>query len=152
MIFSNEPDKYYRYRVLAQIDFEKLIRFRTATVTFHVQPYKYKANENPATASGGTSLTVKNAGNTVAKPKITITGSGNINVSLNGEQMFAITLGDEGYITIDTEAMEAYRGGTLKNRLVTGDYDNFELAVGDNVISWSGTVSQVTVERYSRWI
>lgn len=39
--FSNEPDKYYRYEVIEQIDLEKLIRFKKATVTFHVQPFKY---------------------------------------------------------------------------------------------------------------
>ena len=27
--FSNEPDKYYNYQILEQIDFEKLIRFKT---------------------------------------------------------------------------------------------------------------------------
>ena len=41
--FSNEPDKYYNYEIIEQIDFERLIRFRTATVTFHVQPFKYSA-------------------------------------------------------------------------------------------------------------
>lgn len=44
--FSNEPDKYYRYEIINQIDFERLIRFRTATVTFHVQPFKYSAVED----------------------------------------------------------------------------------------------------------
>lgn len=41
--FSNEPDKFYYYQIIQQIDFERLIRFRTATVTFHVQPFKYSA-------------------------------------------------------------------------------------------------------------
>lgn len=43
--FSNEPDQYYNYQILEQIDFEKLIRFKTATVTMHVQPFKYSAIE-----------------------------------------------------------------------------------------------------------
>lgn len=41
VVFSNEPDKYYKYQILDQIDFERLIRFRTANVKFHVQPFKY---------------------------------------------------------------------------------------------------------------
>ena len=45
VIFSSEPTKYYKYEILSQIDFEKLIRYRTATVTFHVQPFKYSAGE-----------------------------------------------------------------------------------------------------------
>ena len=43
VIFSNEPDKFYNYEIIDQIDFERLIRFKTATVTFHVQPFKYSA-------------------------------------------------------------------------------------------------------------
>lgn len=43
--FSDEPDKFYNYQILEQIDFEKLIRYRTAKVTFHVQPFKYSAVE-----------------------------------------------------------------------------------------------------------
>lgn len=43
VVFGNEPDKYYRYSILEQIDFERLVRFRTATVKMHVQPFKYDA-------------------------------------------------------------------------------------------------------------
>lgn len=48
-IFSNEPDKYYNYHILDQIDYERLVRFRVATVTMHVQPFKYSATEQPIT-------------------------------------------------------------------------------------------------------
>lgn len=43
VVFGNEPDKYYRYQILDQIDFARLIRFRTAKVKMHVQPFKYDA-------------------------------------------------------------------------------------------------------------
>lgn len=43
VVFGNEPDKYYRYQILDQIDFARLVRFRTANVKMHVQPYKYDA-------------------------------------------------------------------------------------------------------------
>ena len=45
VVFSNEPDKYYKARIISQIDYTRLLRFRTATVTFRVQPFKYEANE-----------------------------------------------------------------------------------------------------------
>ena len=45
--FSNEPDKYYNYQILDQIDYEKLIRFKTAKVKMHVQPFKYPLEETP---------------------------------------------------------------------------------------------------------
>lgn len=281
--FSNEPDKYYNYQILNQIDFERLIRFRTATVTMHVQPFKYSCVEtmktytvvnrllsfndytrtingitltasngsinisgtgtaatefylpinavrlNPGSYTfsalgGGTSVsacsirliydspsnansfggkyvtlqnnttltisttlnevktynylyfyiapntamdfnlnlnlinnagdsfTISNNGNYISKPIMTIYGSGTINLSLNDVQIFVIQLGDEEYITIDSGQLEAYKDGTLKNRLVTGNYENFVLNVGKNEISWTGDVEEFEVENYSRWI
>ena len=47
VIFSNEPTKYYNYKIIEQIDFERLIRFKTATVKMHVQPFKYSTTEQP---------------------------------------------------------------------------------------------------------
>lgn len=153
-IFSNEPDKIYKYQILDDIEFERLIRFRKAKVSFHVQPFKYSAVERIKTinAESEDSFRVLNSGNTVARPRITITGTGTINLSLNNHQMFVINLGNEGYITIDTEEMNAYKGSVLKNRLVTGNYDNFALTLGMNVISWTGDVDAVSIEKYSRWI
>ena len=76
--FSNEPDKYYLFSQLEQIDFERLVRFRKAEVTLHVQPYKYKVNDTPVTGDG--SVNVNNSGNAIAYPSLTITGSGEIGV------------------------------------------------------------------------
>lgn len=45
VVFSNEEDKYYNYQILDQIDYEKLIRFKTATIRMHVQPFKYPLEE-----------------------------------------------------------------------------------------------------------
>lgn len=45
--FSNEPDKFYNYQIIDQIDYEKLIRFKTAKVKMHVQPFKYPLEETP---------------------------------------------------------------------------------------------------------
>lgn len=98
--------------------------------------------------------TVTNSGNIYSKPKLTIYGEGDIGIYLNGVQIFQIALGNEGYITIDTDAMEAYKDTTnnLKNRLVTGDYENFALQVGENQITFSGSVTKCIVENYSRWL
>lgn len=154
--FSNEIDKYYNYQILEQIDFEKLIRFKTATVTIHVQPFKYSNIERVKTynITNQTQVTIRNNGNMTAKPTITLYGTGTINLSLNNYQLFVIELGNEGYITINAAQMEAYKDtmSTLKNRLVTGNYDNFVLNLGQNILSWSGTITKIEIENYSRWI
>ncbi len=277
--FSNEDDKYYNYQILEQIDFERLIRYKTATVKMHVQPFKYSLTDNEKTfdinnsllnfsnysknkngitityanntltvsgtatsqteidipiadvtleagtytlsalATGtnsqictvaltnGTSsfvgditlsdgttesitttltkaetynnvkfiikygtavnftlnlqllndsnsgnISIKNAGNYLSRPAITITGSGNIDLYLNNIQIFEISLGNDATITIDGTTMEAYNGSTLLNRYVTGNYDNLKLNVGNNTISWSGTITEVKISNYSRWL
>ena len=156
IVFSNEPDKYYKYQILEQIDFERLIRFKTATVTLHIQPFKYSLSDTKRTfnITNETSIQVRNNGNIYSKPVITIYGSGTINLSLNNEQLFVIDLADDSQITLDIENMNAFNQetGVLKNRLVTGNYDNFKLNVGNNTISWTGTITKIEIENYTRFI
>lgn len=288
VIFSNEEDKVYNYQIIDQIDFERLVRFRTAKVKLHVQPFKYSADDNSktfnvdpnllsiipdftkttngvtltvedgvisvsgtpsaatefyvptgglklaagsytlsATASGtrvaaasirligsvpsdadtfgGTytglvnetevtqtatlssaktfnylwfyitaggaidftmtaevenntpnqAITITNDGNIYSRPSITLVGTGTVNLSVNDEELFVISLGStETSITIDTALMEAYYGtpDALANRAVDGDYDNFKLNVGNNVISWTGSLTEIVINNYSRWI
>ena len=154
VIFSNEEDKYYNYQIIEQIDFDKLLRYKEATVKMHVQPFKYSAEDNQKVFSidGTTSISIRNSGNIYSRPVLTITGSGSIDLYLNGNQLFVINMGDYTSITIDTNLMNAYNGNTLLNRNVTGSYDNFKLNVGNNTISWSGSITQIEIENYSRWI
>lgn len=289
VIFSNEPDKYYRYQILQQIDFERLIRFRTATVVFHVQPFKFSAvgdikehtmsqlfvngayeetksgvtvslgafsqsgereiqirgtatesdvefyipikpltlkdgrqyrvsngvsgyydtggyqaefrvikdtptNANTAggqamdlvatrynnwTQSGNmtcnyiyikltaaqeyliyatasiidktNTVELVNNGNVFSRPKITIYTWGNDTVTINGEISVVI---DSGYITLDGESLNAYKGDTLLNRKVTGDLKNLRFNPGRNVLTFASTgyVDKIVVENFSRWI
>ena len=154
-MFSNEPDKYYNFKIYEQIDFEKLLRFRTATVKLHCQPFKYLRDEKikEEIATEQQNIIVRNNGNIYSKPIITVYGTGTINLSLNGNQIFVIDLGEnQEYINIDTEKLEAYKGLNLKNRLVEGDYDKFSLNVGKNIISWSGNVTKIQLLNYNRWI
>ena len=156
VIFSNEPDKYYRYEIFNQIDFAQLLEIRTADVVFHVQPFKYSATETDIEESYGgadpKTLSVTNSGNINAKPKITITGSGTIDLSLNGNQIFSIDMSGISTISIDAETMEATGGGVLRNRLVTGDYDAFVLQPGSNTLTWTGSITDIALTRYSRWL
>ena len=264
VIFSNEPDKYYNYKIIKQIDMEKLLRFRRAKITMHVQPFKYSLTEDvlrfkgaknlinvpdfketrngltaivsdnllnvTGTATSQTSFLIPidklnlnagkytfyayvngtgannstvsvingvpttgtsfggepvdiydnessslsanisslksynyfyvnipgdnitdfylffslnkkdeeefkitNSGNINSQPVIEIFGIGDITINLNSKRMFNINLGLERYITIDAQELEARKGEILKNRLVTGDYDNFKLKPGIRV-------------------
>ena len=157
VIFSNEEDKYYNYQIIDQIDYEKLIRFKTAKVKMHVQPFKYSAVEGTRTftITNEEEITINNSGNYVSKPVVTINGTGTINLEVNGYEVLVINLGDSANtVTIDTANMEAYNQNTgeLMNRDVTGDYDNLYLNAGSNTISWTGTITQIQITNYSRWL
>lgn len=82
VVFSNEPNKYYKYKIINQIDYEALLKFKSATITFHCQPFKYPLTETPLeieyeyieqdgvesatmnNTNGGTSLKLDLKGNT----------------------------------------------------------------------------------------
>lgn len=277
VIFSNEIEKYYRFAIYKEIDFERLIRFRTAEVVFHVQPFKFSTTETTADirsalfkpksgnysiddlsisvadsglihlqgsaqqfteiyipieimecAQGEYSLTVTaagqnvnktmiritsdenlsgdvfgeqaiklesgtiskdftittagryrflwigfwsagnvyinltvsvtasqgfiyNSGNTFSKPRYTISGSGQCSIKVNDGNPFYLNLSG-GEIVLDCEEMNAYKGDTLLNRYVLGDYEDLYITQGRNVISWDGLVSSLEIENYSRWI
>lgn len=153
IIFSTEDDKYYNFEILEQIDYEKLLRFKTATITFHCQPFKYEVGETPITLTSGDNI-VKNKGNIYSKPILHIEGTGTITISLEGNQIFNIEMGDNTEIEIDIEKLEAYNPSddTLLNRIVTGDYDDFKLESGDNTINLGGTITDANITMYSRWL
>ncbi len=160
VIFSNELDKYYNFAIYNQIDFNKLIRYKTANVTMHVQPFKYAADEKPLNYSYSAGLKslnipVRNNGNYFSKPTITIKGTGLINVSLGDIQILAIqlvaTAGET--IIIDVAAMNAYdESGDYLNRQVTGDYDKLVFNPGLNELNISGNITELTIDNISRWI
>ena len=102
--------------------------------------------------TGTDNITITNHGNYYSKPKLTLTGTGNIGIYLNDNQIFQVALGTNETIIIDTDKMEAYYESTLKNRQVIGDYNSFKLLSGENTIRISGTFSKLQVDNYSRWI
>ena len=54
IIFSNEPDMEYEFETIDAFSFERAVQYKTADITFHVQPYKLSATEQPATGEVST--------------------------------------------------------------------------------------------------
>ncbi len=153
IVFSNEPDKYYKAYIYEQIDFERLLRFKEADITIHVQPFKYLLNEEDVVLNitNQTSLTVNNQGLEKSKPILKLYGSGTITVSLNGLTAFTVTIDeDDDYIVIDSMEEEAYNDTELKNRNMSGEFPLLE--TGNNTISWTGSLTKIEVTPNSRWL
>ncbi len=100
VIFSNEPGKFYEYQILNQIDFEKLLRFKTATVTFHVQPFKYSAVDDKV-----------EVGEEIFHPKNYSATKNGVTVTVSNEQMTIVgtaTEDTEFYIPIEQMVIEHF--------------------------------------------
>lgn len=152
IVFSNEPDRYYIATIIQKIDYARLLRYKVATVTFRVQPFKYNRVEvaREATAER-TSMIVENIGNHTSKPLIAITGSGTIELSLNGNKICTYTFPEgESTVLLDSEKQDAYFDTVLKNRNMNGDFPVFQK--GNNTLSWSGALESIRISKYSRWL
>lgn len=153
LIISDEPNRVYNSKIIDKVDYEKLLRFKTATVKFHTQPFKYLKDEpsKKLIISSETSLIVKNQGLEKSKPIITLYGSGTIEILINNNSIFTYTFPEgDSSVVIDSIQEEAYLDGIFKNRNMLGIFPILE--PGDNVITWTGTLTQIIVEPKSRWI
>ena len=151
LTLSNEPDKYYNAQILNQINFDRLVRFRTAKIKFHVQPFKYSNNEEIDTedTTGLQTLTIRNNGNTISKPIITLEGSGEIEITYNNKEIKFI-FDEQGKATFDSEKEDVSSNEILLNRNMIGDF--ITLKQGDNVCTWTGTITKWEIQKKSRWI
>lgn len=151
IVFSNEEDKYYIASITKDIDYERLLRYRTATIEFHVQPFKYKYDEAPFIFNIRDEEIVKvsNVGLEDSKPILTIYGSGTVDLYINNSYVCQLDIQDE-YITLDSFEEEAYKGTTLMNRYMNGKFPKLE--PGINTIKLDGNVSKLIIEPKSRWL
>lgn len=153
LILSNESDKYYKARIIDQIDYDRLLRFRTANVRFKVQPFKYSNDENVKLfeITNQTSLNIFNNGNYKSKPIIKICGSGTIEFKQEGITIFNYSFPEnDTYVVIDSDKQDAYVNDALKNRNMLGDFP--VLKIGKNIVSWTGTITKIEVSNYSRFL
>lgn len=140
VIFSNEPDRKYKATIINQIEFSKILdEFRSFIILFECQPHKYSLdNDIIALTTGGT---IYNKGNVKSKPIINIYGTGSITLTINGNIINLTNV--VGYVTIDSELIDCYKDTLLKNNDMSGEFP--ELVPGNNIITWTGTVTKVEI-------
>ena len=155
IVFSNEPDKIYKAKICGRIDYTRLLRYRQASVSFLVQPFKYKMNEyyrvmQEADKANGY-IEVFNEGFENSKPLLTLKGSGTVEISVNGTAIFSYTFPEgENEVIIDSEKEDAYFENALKNRNMNGEFP--VLLPRTNKIEWSGDVESISILPRSRWL
>lgn len=151
--FSNEIDKCYHAEITEQIDFERLLKFKTAAVKFHTQPFKYLVDEELVSLNidNETEIYVVNQGLEPSKPIVTLFGEGIVEISINGYAQFQVDI-DDNFLTVNSEIEECYMNSltTLKNRNMTGVFPL--LQPGKNTITWTGNLTKIEIYPRSRWL
>jgi len=145
--FANRTGGHYKARIANQIPFEKILRgnpHRSFAVNFRCFPFWYQDDvEDITVTTSGTMIT--NPGSVYSEPLLTVTGSGDITLTVGTTIVELDDLTDG--IVIDCELQEAYKGTTLMNERMAGDFP--VLVPGLNGISWTGSVTSVVVK--PRW-
>ena len=106
-----------------------------------------------ALKDGTDTVVINNTGNVYSKPLIALEGTGQVEIYLNGVQIFQVDMTSNNKINIDIEKQEAYNpdDNALMNRKVIGDYSKFLLQSGNNTIKFTGALTKATITRYTRW-
>ena len=118
-------------------------------VILDTQPFKYSVNAAGDALELTAPTTIRNSGTVYSEPIITVFGSGDVTLTINGAD-FPL-YGVEESITIDSEMMEVFKGDTNQNGKYGGaKFPRFE--VGKNEISWTGNVSKIKIQPRWRWL
>ena len=148
--FANRTGGHYKARVANQIPFEKVMRGRshcTFAVNFRCFPFWYLEDvQDIMLTSSGQFIT--NPGSVYAEPIITVYGSGDIALMINGTITELTDISES--ITVDTVLKEAYKGTNLLNDHMSGDYP--VLKSGSNSVVWTGVVTRVVIRPNWRYL
>nr|DAQ07623.1 MAG TPA: distal tail protein [Caudoviricetes sp.] len=147
LIFSDTLNRKFRARVSNKIEFSRIIRdLKRFVVEFEVQPFMYEAASSTLTLTEPT--TILNIGNFESEPITTIYGQGDITLTINNSNI--ILNGVERKITPNSEALNAYNDSLLLNNKISGDFP--VLSIGENIISWTGSVTKLEIMPNWRWL
>ena len=147
LILSNDLGKFYKATCYSEIMPQYMsARFGKIPIKFICKPFRYAVENEPITLTSAQTLNV--GGSYPCEPVYKIYGSGNINFIVNGETLQIKDVSE--YIVIDTSRLIAYKGDTVLVNKTVGLYPM--LGVGDNSISWTGTVSKVEITKNERWL
>jgi phage-related protein len=155
-----EPDRYHelldtydtesfrRAVINTQLDItDQLNKIGLFTVSFSCLPFKYLNSGTVPVRIMSSPFALTNPTAFPAKPYVKVSGSGEGRISV-GQSHWDLSDID-GYIEIDSEQMNFYKGAEPRNDRVTGD--GFPILYpGVNSVSFAGDFTSVTIE--PRWV
>lgn len=138
LTLSWDPDFIYRSAFIETFEIASLMRqFGKVKLNFLTYPVKfYKQGRTTQTLSNG--ATVNGLGNVKAKPIITLVGSGDCTLTINGRKTKLRAV--QNTITLDMQARQVFSGNLPAwDKVVRApQYQMPYLDAGRNLISWDG--------------
>lgn len=147
LIFGRS-DRCYKVKKVIFGDIQKEFRsIGEFDVTFLCEPFVQDLDKttHEITASG---FKINYSGNAPGDTLIKVYGSGNIQLTVNGETMQINNVTD--YVEIDSDLLQVRnQDGTSKDNDSLGDFVLF--TKGENVISYTGAVTKIVVEYTTKY-
>lgn len=148
LVLGDAPEFFYPYsRVITSAKLNRItprLAGKRLTVTFTCAPFRRLLDEEPLTFTEA--AVFSGQGSKRSRPEITVYGNGDINLMVNGSTVLLSDVDD--HITLDCEAMMAFKDGvnaspqvTLlggeENDVYSDDWPSLRPAGETNRISWS---------------
>ena len=149
--FSSDADRSQYARVIGAVTLEKIsphLNKWRAQVQFYCQPLKRKKpleDDITLTSSGST---VNNPGSVKSKPKIKITGSGNMTIVIGG-QTLVLTGVQTGWIIDANTGWITNSSGTPQYGVCEGSPEKIRLPLGNSTVTWDGSITKLEIT--PRW-
>lgn len=149
VIFSNQPDRLFKATIINKIEFSKVAHtFHKFLIQFDCQPHPLMLDNALIALTAPTTLF--NPGTAYSEPIIKIYGTGDITLTINSNNIYLYNVAD--YVTIDGVLGDVLKDTGLKNNDASFDWDKFLLQIGENTISWTGTVTKIEITPNWRYL
>lgn len=143
------PDEFRMARASGSIEFEirDLHRSGETTLVFDCKPQRFLTSGETVVSIAASGTVISNPTQFDARPLIRVYGTGTVSV---GNSIFTIAAALGAYTDIDSELMEAYYLTASNNQNVIFQNNDFPvLHPGENVITWSGSITRIDIT--PRW-
>ena len=155
VVLGDDPLYCYEATAINAIPLNRLLDGadpRSFTPTFECQPFRYLTTPAADIVKTVSGENIINPGTVASAPIIKIEGSGDILLNIGGG---LVSLADvPGGIIVDCVMMECFtldRSGFLNNCL-NQDFRLIKLRTGTTTLSWTGSVTRVTITPNWRWL
>ena len=143
---SYHPDEFRMAKFSGPLDFEMrfLNQSGTCEIAFDCKPQRFLTiGEIPVNIETGAAINNPTLFGALPQIKVSGTGAGTLTVG-----QYTVSFSDiSEYVILDCDIQNAYKGLENKNSTMTGAFP--ELAPGENIVSWDGSISAVEIT--PRW-